>query len=206
VSVLINLLPIDYRRTRRRERRFRVGAVVGAVLVTAEALTGLSLHVRAQQTRELLDASEAARSACAMVKKELVAPQAEATRLEREVALAERLRTKHRWSRLLAAVARATPERVVITSVATDPPQWDPSFKTPTMVVSTAGNSAEQPEARKILEGIVIVGHAVDHQDLATLLSALHASRLFASIDLKQAKREKFLDQDAVTFELQCHW
>ena len=206
MSVAINLLPADYRRTRRHARRFRASVIVGAVLLTAEVVTGVSLHLRARQTRELLDAADAARSTGTLVKKELVAPQAEADRIEREVSLAQRLRTKHRWSRLLAALAKATPERVTITSVATDPPQWDPGFKTPVLVASAGNGTSTEPQARKILDGIVIQGHAADHQDLAAFLNGLHASRLFASIDLKQAKREKYLEQDAVGFELQCHW
>src|SRR5437870_3872790 len=122
--VPVNLLPGGYVKRRRHHRRFRAAVLVGCVMLGAELCVGIVVHGRAERTRALYAAADLARQNIHSTRKELEEPRHEAARLGREVHLAERLRTKHRWSRLLAMLAQITPGRVLITSISTEPPQW----------------------------------------------------------------------------------
>lgn len=205
VTVKVNLLPEAYQRNRRHDRRFRVGLAVGVTLLVAELCTGLTLHLRADKTRSLLGQAEKARAATEAVKRKLVDPTREWDLVSQQIGLATRLRTTHRWSRLLAVLAEAVPEKVVLTAVSTTPPKWSSSL---------SQKSKERPrrkakdatEVKRVLEGIVVRGHAADHDDLAKFMAAIQASNAFASIDLVDARRDPFLGQQAIGFELQGHW
>jgi len=116
-TLKIDLLPSAYQHRRRRHRRVRLGAIVGSFLVAGELVAGVVLNSRADHTRDLMAATAAAVSTTNSLKKALIQPARQADQLTREVSLAERLRTKHHWSRLLGTLAQATPEKVVIEAV-----------------------------------------------------------------------------------------
>jgi Tfp pilus assembly protein PilN len=207
----IDLLPEAYRHARRRERRFRLGLLVGALLLGAELAAAAVLYLRADETRKMLLQAEVARAATRELDRELEAPTRDAERLAMQVAVAERLRTKHRWSRLLALLAETTPDKVVITAVSTDPPQWSPALR------STASGGVLRPRAagphiaagemaRRLIEGVTLSGYAAEHGDLSAFMAALHASQSFADLDLRQARRDRYLGREAILFELQCRW
>lgn len=202
MSVAVNLLPGAYRQLRRHDRHFRWTLIVVGVLLFGEIVVGFVLDNRADETRDLLAATETARSASKSVQKAMSHPKQESDQLAREVGLAEKLRTKHRWSRLLANLAQATPERVVLLSLTTDPPDWNPALRT--MAVAVGPDQKE--DKRQMLKGVILSGQAVDHNDLSMFMAAIQTSGTFASIDLKEARREKFMNQDAIRFELHCRW
>jgi Tfp pilus assembly protein PilN len=195
----INLLPAAYREARRRRRRIRAAVGAGAVLLVVELTVALGVHWRAGETRTLLVAADAAQRQTATVRKQLDVPRREADSLGRQVALAERLRTKHYWSRLLGAIGRAIPENVVLTSVATDPAQWAPSLR-------RASAGAASGEARRLVEGVTVTGHASDHADLSVFVSAMYRSGVFDRIELRQARRDKSQGRESIAFELGCRW
>ena len=205
MKVRVNLLPAAYLRVRQHHHRFRVGAMIWLVLLAGEVTAGLLLNARANYTRELFTAAEAAREATLSTRQAMEEPRLHAEQLSKQVELAEKLRTKHRWSRLLAALGNATPERVLITSVQTNPPQWAPG--TYLAAVQAAADSKDRTRMMPpLLTGITITGYAVDHQDLSAFMAAVHGSGLFASMDLRQARRERFLDSEAIRFTMDCHW
>jgi Tfp pilus assembly protein PilN len=196
----INLLPSSYRQSRRRSRRLRIGVVAGIALLSLELVGGITLRWRAEDTRKLLEAANAASESNRSLKKELTQLTQQAELVSRDASLAQRLRTKHRWSHLLGALARATPDNVALTLVATDPPQWTSALKPSAVKPGTPG------DVKHLLEGVSLTGHAVDHADLSAFLAALHASGAFGSIELRQARRENYLASDAILFELDCGW
>jgi Tfp pilus assembly protein PilN len=203
--VKVNLLPGLYLKRRRHNRRFRAAVLVGGVLLGAELVVGIIVHARAERTRSLYAAAEDNRLSILSAKKDLEEPKLEVDRLGREVHLAERLRTKHRWSRLLGTIGQVTPGRVLITTISTNPPQW-----TPGLVVVVADNERAAPAAREnvrpILQGLRLLGQAIDHQDLATFMAAIHGTRAFAGLELKQARRERAKERESIMFELECPW
>jgi Tfp pilus assembly protein PilN len=203
MSVKVNLLPGSYRQLRRHDRRFRLTLVVVSVLLLGELAVGFVLDSRADQTRQLMAATKVAQSATLSVQKAIYDPQHESDELARDVMLAQTLRTKHHWSRLLAAIAQATPEKVVLSSLSTDPPDWNPGLRAGSVV---AAGPDQKEIKRQVINGIIISGHAVDLVDLSAFMAAIHASGSFASIDTKEARREKFMNQDAIRFELICRW
>jgi len=200
----VNLLPMGYMKRRRHHRRFRVAVLAGSVLLGVELVAGIVVHGRAERTRELFAAGDLALQNIITTKKELDDPRHEAERLGREVHLAERLRTKHKWSRLMGTLARITPGRVLLTSIGTDPPQWTIGLLTNTNGGGDSG--AGKGGGKSILRGVRLTGQAVDHQDLAALMAAIHGTNTFASLDLKQARRERIGDHEAINFELECQW
>lgn len=202
MMVRINLLPGDYRASRKRARRLRLGLICASVLLGAEIATALVLHLRAHDTRRMLDAAQAAREMTRTVRQELERPTQQAEMLGRQIALAERLRSKHHWSRLLGALSQAMPDNVVLTTLSTDPAQWTSALKP----VLASASGQVQGQGRKLVEGVILNGRAADHADLAALVAALHASGVFESVDLRQARREKYLEHEAIVFELNCRW
>jgi Tfp pilus assembly protein PilN len=205
MSTQVNLLPGAYIRGRRHHRRFRVAVFIGCLLLGAELIAGIVVHGRAERTRELYAAADLARQNSASTRRDLEDPRREADRLGLEVRLAERLRTKHRWSRLLGTLAHITPNRVMLTSISTDPPRWAPNILG-TIATGAVEVSGPGRPARALLRGVTLIGQAVDHQDLATFMAAIHGTNIFASMDLRQARREKIGEQESIMFELECHW
>lgn len=197
----INLLPLAYREARRRRRRIRAAVVVGGLLLAGEMVVALAVHLRASDTRSLLAAAAEARQATTSVTKKTEQPKREFELLARQVALAERLRAKHYWSRLLGAIGRATPENVVLSAISTDPPQWVPSLRR-----TAQPGTATKTETRKVVEGITIMGHAAEHGDVSALVSAMYGSGVFERIELRQARRDSSQGREAIAFELSCRW
>ena len=205
MTVKVDLLPQSYRKARRRRTRCRLGVAVGVTLLIAELCVGIVLHARTAKTRGLLAQARNAHEAAESMRHKLAAPAQEAALLRQQVTLATRLRATHRWSRLLGLLGNATPEKVVLTGVATSPPRWIPQ-RGKSSEKSAGRRSRKSPEAKPMVDGIVIRGCAADHDDLSKFMAALQESGAFASIDLKDARRDQFLTQDAIVFDLRCQW
>ena len=131
-------------------------------------------------------------------------PRQEADRLGLEVRLAQRLRAKHRWSRLLGLCPQITPQRAMLTSVSTNPPQWLPNVLGNPAGAADSGSPgravpAADGRARAGAGGRSSgPGRAHDrHSDLGHL-------RVLSI--LRHARREKVGQQESIFFELECHW
>lgn len=213
-AVRVNLLPRAYRQARIQRRRVRICTSIGAVVLTAELICGLLLHARATETRGYLEAARVARIAAAEARTQLAEPAAKAEALRRDVALAQRLRINHYWSRLLAMMAANAPEKVTLCSISTSPPRWTRMTNTIADDVSAARpvsgrpvpKKKEEPEVRGQLEGVSIQGFAADYMDLSEFTVAINRSGAFASVNLREARRAPFLGQDAIAFHLEARW
>ncbi len=203
MSVPVNLLPAAYRQARRRGRRLRAGIVLGCLVLATEGLAGFALRLRASDTRALIAATDSDRAELRSLKRDIETPERQVDGIERQVAVAERLRAKHRWSRLLTALAQATPERVVITAVSTDPPQWTPALRA---AMVSGGGMVTTGETRRLIDGIMISGHAADHADLSAFVSEMYRGGLFSMIELRQVRRDRLMERDVIVFELNCRW
>jgi Tfp pilus assembly protein PilN len=209
----INLLPVAYLETKRQTRRCRRGVLVIASLLIGELITGLYVHQRAEETRSDLAAAEAARFAVQEMKSQLLKPKQELEVLEQQVQLAEHLRVTHHWSRLLATLAEQVPDRVVLTSVKTDPARWTRSIykeevdKTEVSRRQAIDKGKDQPPPlRSMLAGLNIRGYAVDYRDLSAMTASLNDCGAFHTVDLKEARRGQYRGRDVVQFELDCRW
>lgn len=199
----VNLLPQAYRQAQMRRKRFRMGLAIGAGLLGIELFVGFILHTRAGRTRELLDAAQTARMAAVQVKKKMEIPAAESKLLAQQLALARKLRTTHAWSRLLGQLATSTSPRVTLTAVTTEPARWSASLEADLMIGATP--KAGVPST-PLLTGLTVRGYAGDYEELAAFVKGVQMSNAFASLSLREARRDKYLDQDVVSFELQCRW
>jgi Tfp pilus assembly protein PilN len=205
MTIPINLLPVTYRRDRRRHRRFRLAVSLGVGVIVLELVTGLTLHTRTAATRDLLDHAAQAEQAVAEINQRISLPSREIARLDQQIALARELRTTHRWSRLLGAICRTLPDRVVLVSLATNPPRRSPGRS-----VSDRDQSSRDPaasaQAAQFVEEITMSGYAVDYGDLSQFVAALQQASVFSVVSFQDARRDRFLGGDAVFFELRCRW
>lgn len=207
MTVQVNLLPESYRKARRHEKWFRRGVAVWVAIMAIELCGGLVLYLRAGEKRDLLAATNEARGEIESLKQELVATTHQATMIQRNIILAERLRACHRWSRLLALLAQSAPEGVVLSAIATNPPKWTRTKPRAELVKKTKGKSGQpEPAAKPPIKGAVLSGYAVDHEGLSQFLSALHAAELFDAVDLQRMRRDQLQGQEAIAFELQGSW
>jgi len=207
------LLPAGYLQAKRQNRRCRRGSLVIGLLLIGELAAGLVIHRQAAQTRNHLAAAEAARFAAQEMKSQLIEPRQKLKVLEQQVELAERLRTTHHWSRLLAMIAEALPERVVLTSLATDPPRWTKAThkekadnQTRSKKSALSQNKNEPPQLKTVLNALRIRGYAADYRDLSVLTATLNGCGAFNRVDLKEARRGQYLGRDVVQFEVNCRW
>jgi len=211
LTVQVNLLPESYRKARQHEKWFRRGVAIWGALMAVELCGGLALYLRAGEKRDLLAAADKARNATGSLRQELTETTRQATLIRKNITLAKELRATHRWSRLLASLAQAAPQDVVLSSIATDPPKWSRARPQARLARKPKGkrvkaNAQAKPEAEPPIKGITLSGYAVDHEGLSQFLSALHASGLFEAIDLQRMRRDQLQGQEAVSFELQGSW
>ncbi|GMV98270.1 MAG: PilN domain-containing protein [Phycisphaerae bacterium] len=199
----VNLLPASYRAAKVRRRRVRIGAAAACVLLGLELFGGLFLHIRAGRVRDLLGAATEARNETRLVRQKMKAPAQESAQLSQQLALARRLRTTHHWSRLLGVFAQAAADRTTLTAVSTDPPKWTPNL-------GAAEVAAARPDAKsdipRVIEGLTVRGCAADHDDVSGFVSRLQAARAFASVNVLEVRRDKYLEKDVISFEIRCRW
>ena len=70
-------------------------------------------------------------------------------------------------------------------------------------VVSTGAGASEEQSGVRVIR---ISGAAVEHQDLISLLEQLNGTRMFRSVTIEQARRDKLGDREAIGFTLVCEW
>lgn len=203
MSLAVNLLPLSYRQARMRHRRIRLCAAISAALLTAELFVGLLLHARAGRVRDLLAAADAARATAQTVRLKMTAPTQEAAVLGQQLALARRLRTTHHWSRLLGVYSNATGSQITLTAVSTDPARWSPSLGAAEMNVAPTKGKTEAP---RVLEGLTVRGCAKDHMDVSNFIKSVNEAKAFETLNLLDVRRDKYMDQDVIAFEIQCRW
>jgi len=207
LTVQVNLLPESYRKARRHAKWFRRGVAIWAAIMAVELCGGLVLYLRAGEKRDLLAATDKARNITQSLKRELTETANQATLICKNIELAQQLRATHRWSRLLAALAQATPESVVLVAIATDPPKWMRTRPTVVLAKKNKGKKDKTESAPESpIKGAKVSGYAVDHEGLSEFLAALHAAKLFDAVDLQRMRRDQLQGQEAIAFELQGSW
>ncbi|MHC4798228.1 MAG: hypothetical protein ACYTF1_16465 [Planctomycetota bacterium] len=178
MTMEMNLLPESYRQSRRHNRMFRMCLITGTILLSIELVVGLVFHLRADKTRNLFAEAEAIRKDAKALKSELAKPTHQHKLLTQQVTLAERLRSKHRWSRLFGMLAKSTPDTVVLSAVTTNPARWSPVLHKFIKQGLNTKVKRDKP-VTKFIEGITIRGFAVDHASLYKLVSAVNVSKMF---------------------------
>ena len=205
MTVQVNLLPGSYRKRRQHAKWFRRGVSIWVALMVVELCGGLVLYLRAGEKRDLLAAIDQSQNATADLERTLAQTTHQASLLNKNIVLAKQLRATHRWSRLLALLAQAAPDGIVLSSIATDPPKWSRTRQQAKLVKKNKGKNAEI-EAEPPIKGAILSGYAADHEALSRFLSALHASGLFEAVDLQRMSRAQLQRQEAVSFELRGSW
>ncbi len=209
MTVQVNLLPIEYRLRATRPRRLRLWIALAVAVVVAEGISSVGLRLTARDTREAAWQTARMQEAQGALVKELASLSATKRDLARQVALAEQLRRKHRWSRTLGVLSAQVPDGVMLTSLTTDPPRASESGKD----FSVAGGLPRRPRRdgeknpnTETALGLILEGVAMDHTSMAALLSALNRQPEFGTCELKSANRQAFLDDHAIAFTVCTRW
>lgn len=209
MTVQVNLLPAEYVLRSRRPRRLRLWAVLGAALVVALLMSGMVLRLKASSTRSALQQIAQMQAEQQALIKELAAVSAKRQALLKQVALSDRLRQKHRWSQVIAALTSRLPDNVVLTRLESDPPRDLPAAKKMNVganLVQPLKASAEPPSTGGTAHGLLIEGVAANHELIADLLGALDDRSRFGTCELKSTSRQQFMDDYAVAFKIVTHW
>ena len=205
MTARVNLLPPTFVRRRRERRRRQVWISLCLLIVGVQVVAFLLMSGRVREVeRQRAQATRLAKL-LAQEKADRTAMQAEAASAAREVRAAERLREKHYWSRWLGNLGLVVPERVVLTSVQTDPPKY---VETPALAIRVAaGPQPQTPAAAPSgVTGVRIAGIAVEHRDLLALLEAINGAGMFRSVRLEEARRGKAGEQEGISFRVTCEW
>lgn len=176
-----------------------------------ELLIGFTLYVRAGDRRSLESQLAEATLTADSLKTELASLLRDAALVDRSRGLAERLRAKHCWSRLLAGLSQATPDGVMLSGLSTTPSKWArPRAQAGTVrsghEPNGRGEPMDAPEKASTIEGLSIQGYAMHHEDLSRLMTGLRSAGLFSMIDLKGLERTEVQGREAIAFQLRVHW
>ncbi|HSW47088.1 MAG TPA: PilN domain-containing protein [Phycisphaerae bacterium] len=202
MSIRVNLLPRDLQRRRRQRQRRRFW--IGLCLFLAAVQVGTALlanfrvrEVRTQQQRiNLLQASLAHESM------EREALQARAKALAADLKVAESLREKHYWSRWLGNLSLIAPSEVVLTELKTEPSR----FAEASLAAFNDTREAAQTKAPAGVRVVRVAGAASEHGDLISLLEQMNRTRIFRSVRLEEARRDKMGEKEMIGFTLVCEW
>jgi len=205
----VNLLPAVFhqRRTRRRHRHAWIAVCLGVVAI--EGAVAVWVSGRAREARLYGDRVRKYKAALAAEERQCGDLRDRLAQVRQDIRLAERLREKHRWSRWLGSLGMITPERVMLTAVQTEPPQYVPERTSP--IPRRAAKAGEKrqaepaPPARPSLK-VRVRGMAADHASLMSLLTAMNDLRAFASVRLEEAQRQKFGAHEGIGFSVLCEW
>jgi len=109
------------------------------------------------------------------------------------------------WGRLLAWLAAAAPESVLLTAVSTA--QTNPGAPRAAVGQSPAQAGDGEPTRAPTPTGVMnIEGVAVDQKALNRFLESLKAGRTFASVTLLSAGRRTVEGREGLGFTLACAW
>jgi Tfp pilus assembly protein PilN len=179
---------------------------VGVVVVALQAPAVLMLRQLGRQSRELQQGLAAAEQQRASIQARSTKLALEHAEVQRQIALAERLCRKHRWSELFAALSECVPETAILTRLETDPPT---ASATGAPIVHVRGPGAKAEDDRKaanVASGLVISGVAVDHDSVATFLRNLNNLGQVGQCTLESTLRQPFLNGEGVSFTIRTQW
>lgn len=205
----VNLLPAVFhqRRTRRRHRHAWIAVCLGVVAI--EGAVAVWVSGRAREARLYGDRVQKYRVALAAEERQCDDLRERLTQVRQDIRLAERLREKHRWSRWLGSLGMITPERVTLTAIQTEPPQYVPDRMPPAPRPAAKAADKRRVEAalppRSGLK-VRVRGMAADHASLMSFLTAMNDLRAFASVRLEEAQRQNFGAHEGIGFSVLCEW
>jgi len=179
---------------------------VGVVVIALQVPAVLTLRQLGRQSRELQRGLAAAEQQRASIQARSAKLAVEHAEVQRQIALAERLSRKHRWSELFAALSECVPETAVLTRLETDPPTAS-VVSGPIVPVRGPGVTAEdEGKQASVARGLVISGVAVDHDSVARFLKNLNNRGQVGQCTLESALRQPFLNGEGVWFTIRTQW
>ncbi len=199
MNARVNLLPPELQRRRRQRHRRRLWTTLCAGMIAVQVGAFLVADVRAREVRLQKMRADRLTASLTQESTERDALRAKAETIAGELRTAERFREKHHWSRWFASLGLIVPSQVVLTEVKTEPAR----FAAGTALVSAGtGPKMDDPGIRIIR----ISGAAMEHQGLIRLLEEMNGTRVFQSVTLEQARRERVDGREAIAFTLVCQW
>lgn len=207
MMIQANILPLEYRRRTRQQRRFRLWLMSAVTVGILHLVFGTVVGYMARHTRHARSEIAHLQAQQQIHSKELALLTVEEKTLAGRLQLSESLRRKHRWSEILSSLVDRLPENVVLTKLETDPPRSEP-------LGTRTGTSKKKPNAPSIAKGqpnpsakgLTIQGVALDHESIATFLRAVNADSSIGYCQLQSTARQAFRSGQGVAFTAYIGW
>jgi Tfp pilus assembly protein PilN len=209
MTIQVNLLPMEYRLRAKRARRFRRWVALSIAVMGIECLLGMSLRLQASRTRDSRQQLTQLQEDQRRLAKSFATLASERRALDRQIALAEQLSRKHRWSRAFEVITTHLPAYVVLDKLTTDPPEDASSVAAPRTSAGLGGQIKGKPQAAaepNTAKGLILEGVARDHEAVASLMGALDDQMNFGTCELKSSSRRVFMGAEAVSFTIHTRW
>lgn len=180
----INLIPPKRRRARAQKARVRNWITINIGYAVILGIAGISVCAQSLATRLPTAELAAANRSVEQAKNQLTAVRAASVHTQRLIASANGVSNQPDWSRLLGPLSTSMGDDILLSQCELSPIKDDPAAKgAMTLHLSGLGRSQSA---------------------VAQFMLKLEAMGLFEHVVLQQTSREKFMDGDAVRFELNC--
>jgi Tfp pilus assembly protein PilN len=209
MTLQVNLLPVEHQLRAKRAARLKIWVALSTALIAAQVMSSMFLGLKAKQTRTALKAVAKMQAEEPALHSQQVVLTQEKCALKKQIALAERLRLKHRWSDTFAEVTAALPDTIMLTELASvSARQGDRGVRTGKTKsdVRRPGSRDAAADQRSAAQGLVIGGIARDHESVAHFLGVLDDRAQAGTCELETTSRQPFMDDHAVAFTIRTSW
>ena len=212
----VNLIPREILLEHRKVRRIRVWLVIGGaawILASIPVVRELSAEYQLSSHRaaavtiaEQVDHARHRRKQSAQRLK----------LLREEVARAEKLRYKRRWTAMISVIALSAPQDVWLTEFATDPSRPAVvSGSTPPLPQRRLKDSLLQPATQAGYETLIgkagprrllLEGRALGLEEIYSFVDAINALEVFKDASIREVRGDVVEGLKVTRFTLECEW
>ncbi len=188
-----NLIPPRRRRAKARRTRLRNWITVNIGYAIVLGLAGISVCANSLATKLPVGELAAANRDIEVAKNQLSSVRAATAHAQQIIALSKSVSNQPDWSRLLAPLANSLGDDILLSHCELSAIKDDSPGKTP-------ANPPQDPAHISLH----LIGLGRSQSAVAQFMLRLEAMGLFDHVTLQQTSRERFMDNDAVRFELNC--
>ncbi len=207
----VNLIPVDLRVRRQKRRciqRWTMASLVVWLIAAVPIIRELSAQFHLSAQRQGVDEINHM-LATAQVHSDRSVKRLELLRAE--IARAQQLRYKRKWSLMWAAIESVMPKTVWLTLCRTDPakPAVSSSSMSPIAYKQAEGAAQAQHEDLVGKSGsrrLLLEGQATGLEEIYVLVGALNGLGIFEGASLRAVREDAVEGVNVTRFEVECHW
>ena len=212
----VNLLPLKLLLQRRKDRRVRMWLLIGGAIwifasmpVIRELSAEYQLNSQSTAVAAISDQLDHAHARRRQSAQRLLM-------LRQEVARAEKLRYKRLWTDMISVIADATPERVWLIQLSTDPAKPPVSVRTtaPLSLRRSADSTVNTtpPAGYDTLVGkagprrLLLEGQALGLEDIYAFVDAVNDLGIFENASIRSVRGDVAGGLRVTHFIMECEW